>query len=618
MALLRLSRSWLSLFPLLLVAIAIGATFRHPLVTDDPYITYRYALNLIQGNGFVYNPGEHVLSTTAPLYSILLAALGLIHDDIPFLGFWLSVLGLAVCAWFVLLTLAKLESWGSGILAALLTLLSPGLILTFGLETGFYLALAFGATYLYLRGRTAPAFAVLALLTLTRADGVLLALILGLDYVRAQAGVESWQHRRRFFIPFGLYLLVLLPWLAFAMWWFGSPFPFTLTAKVAQAQSGLWAPFASGFMSWLLEWSTSMWPILLFGVIGLIRSIRKRSRLLLLGLWAIAHVAAYSIIGVAFYAWYVAPFIAVAAIFAAVGVEAVAELLSNQSSVRTVGQAGTVIAAMVIIGFEFRIDLGSGMQQPSPKVEAYRKAADWIAENTAGDATVDALEVGVIGYFDQRRTYDFVGLVDPSRVPYLRSLELAEGVRHKAAGYVIMIPPDVWLPQNSWFASAYRRVREIRVPGFYAGKPLVIFERADTGGQVVESIPVNRSFDKRVDLLSVDLYTRQIAPGAILPVVLNLRAGQPLEKENKFTLQLVGAGDRIIAQSDTNYPARRPEDGQPFQDHQGLVIATNAPPGAYELILAMYDERTGDRASLYDASGSEFGDFLPLGKIQVR
>src|SRR5438067_10854884 len=33
---------------------------------DDTYITFRYALNLASGFGFVYNVGESVLGTTAP------------------------------------------------------------------------------------------------------------------------------------------------------------------------------------------------------------------------------------------------------------------------------------------------------------------------------------------------------------------------------------------------------------------------------------------------------------------------------------------------------------------------------------------------------------------------
>lgn len=42
---------------------------------DDAFITYRYARNLAQGYGFVYNLHEPVLGTTTPFYSLVLALL---------------------------------------------------------------------------------------------------------------------------------------------------------------------------------------------------------------------------------------------------------------------------------------------------------------------------------------------------------------------------------------------------------------------------------------------------------------------------------------------------------------------------------------------------------------
>ena len=39
---------------------------------DDTYITFRYALNLASGFGFVYNIGQPVLGTTSPLWAMVL------------------------------------------------------------------------------------------------------------------------------------------------------------------------------------------------------------------------------------------------------------------------------------------------------------------------------------------------------------------------------------------------------------------------------------------------------------------------------------------------------------------------------------------------------------------
>src|SRR6059036_1127551 len=80
-----LPRLWPRLWPGLYVAVVAGlltAAFGH-WGYDDPFITYRYADNLRHGLGLVYNPGERVLSTTTPLFAVLLAGLGVVSPDLP-------------------------------------------------------------------------------------------------------------------------------------------------------------------------------------------------------------------------------------------------------------------------------------------------------------------------------------------------------------------------------------------------------------------------------------------------------------------------------------------------------------------------------------------------------
>ena len=40
---------------------------------DDAYISYRYAANLVEGRGLVYNPGEYVEGFTNLLWTLLVA-----------------------------------------------------------------------------------------------------------------------------------------------------------------------------------------------------------------------------------------------------------------------------------------------------------------------------------------------------------------------------------------------------------------------------------------------------------------------------------------------------------------------------------------------------------------
>ena len=80
------------ILPAVVALLARVLTGPHPI--DDAYITFRYARNLAEGLGLVYNPGEWVLGTTAPLWAMLLGGgyrLGL--TDLP----WLATIVSAVC-----------------------------------------------------------------------------------------------------------------------------------------------------------------------------------------------------------------------------------------------------------------------------------------------------------------------------------------------------------------------------------------------------------------------------------------------------------------------------------------------------------------------------------------
>src|SRR5581483_2884024 len=265
--------------------------------------------------------------------------------------------------------------------------------------------------------------------------------------------------------PLIIYLLILAPWLIFSLLYFGSVFPATLSAKIAQAQSGLWDSFAVGFVKWVKDNIAWLAPVFVFTVVGSVWAIRKRSLLLLSGVWAIAHFVAYSILGVAFYAWYVAPLIPAQVLFAGIGVELVTQGVSQFLKIAQQNNAlkiaGMGLCGIVLLSLELRMDIALGMMKPSPKVQAYERAAEWLVHNTAVNASVDALEVGVIGYYDGRRTVDFVGLVDPQQLPYLREQKFAEGVRRTSADYVIAIPPDTWLPNDGWFKEAYHSLKQL-------------------------------------------------------------------------------------------------------------------------------------------------------------
>jgi arabinofuranosyltransferase len=101
---------------------------------DDAYISFRYAQNLIEGHGLVFNPGERVEGYTNFLWTVLFAPIigaGL-DPTLPSLG--LGMLSCAALMW------SAWEAGGRRWLAPLLILCFPGLALegVQGLETAFF------------------------------------------------------------------------------------------------------------------------------------------------------------------------------------------------------------------------------------------------------------------------------------------------------------------------------------------------------------------------------------------------------------------------------------------------------------------------------------------------
>lgn len=176
--------------------------------TDDPFITYRYALNLLRGFGPVFNVGERVEGFSSPLYVLVSAILLKLLPSVDIL-FKAKLLGLALAV----LALAQTRRLGrltgltevECVWAQLLMALNVNFVLAAvnGMETLLYACLILAATQAFLEecqgragGRSAGwLFAAL----LARPDAILLfAAALG---VRA-----AWMRRRR------------LPWLGLLRW----------------------------------------------------------------------------------------------------------------------------------------------------------------------------------------------------------------------------------------------------------------------------------------------------------------------------------------------------------------------------------------------------------------
>jgi len=211
-----------------------------PRTIDDSYNTFRYARNLLAGEGFVFNPGQPVLGTTTPLYAFSMAAIGALtggaNANFP-LNAWLfnALADAATC--FLLIRLGK--SLGKkkdgirwvGYAAALAWAIAPYSV-TFsigGLETSVYVFLLTALALAYAERRRSLTGLLGALAILTRPDAVLLVAPMILDrLVRALRKTDEPLSLRELLA----FLIPTLAWAAAATLLFGSPVPHSVQAKM--------------------------------------------------------------------------------------------------------------------------------------------------------------------------------------------------------------------------------------------------------------------------------------------------------------------------------------------------------------------------------------------------
>jgi len=225
-----------SLFGVLLIGIAIGAAAKHAWITDDAYISFRYARNLVQGLGLVFNAGERVEGYSNFLWT-LWCALGMRLGVSP--ETWTLASGIFCHAGSVLLLLVFTHARSRRVpvlaipFAAILAALhrDGSVFATSGLETSLFTLLAIVGYLLLALGEPTPrrlagAGVALALATLTRPDGIVFA---------AVGGLAALVFSRRRLPAVSAYaigcLALLLPWALWKLSFYGDLLPNTWYAK---------------------------------------------------------------------------------------------------------------------------------------------------------------------------------------------------------------------------------------------------------------------------------------------------------------------------------------------------------------------------------------------------
>lgn len=462
---------------------------------DDMFITYRYAQNLVEGRGFLFNPPERVYGISDPGVGLALAAGNAVTGlDIPVLGTVLTGFSLLV----------------SGLV-----------ILSLGAKRGQFWEAAVGGTlaltssYLWLGQGSGPLVALALLLlssVLARHHPLGAGLLAGAGvWCRPESligcAILLWTMRgdRRRALLFGIAAGGLAIAGGLLGWrYFGQLAPSTVAVKRQFAAlapdkytgwSGFWRPAIRHFVEYEGLAGALTLALGLAGVVPLVRRLGPVGWLL--GLYCLAQVVLYSLLKIPFFIWYVAPPAFLVLIGLGFGLGAITRAAAGPTRPRwTAATVGILLFAGILIpAIVVRVRWAQGGPRDW-RLHAYRAAGEWLKTHSPALSDVAFDEVGILAFYSERRVLDLIGLESPVTVPYAAVSDPVGGFLAAPTTYVLQHTFDLRggtgpMVSRPWFAAAYQQVA--RFDFLDLGGSTILYER-----RLGAELPARRPpFDKR-------------------------------------------------------------------------------------------------------------------------
>lgn len=393
--------------------------------TEDFFITLRFAENIARGRGFVYNPGERVLGTTTPLYTLALALASRIGANPILAGKSANILADGVTVYLIAAIARLLGRPRVGLLAALLYAFAstPVNFSIGGMETGLVTLAVAGAIYSFVADRPRAMFVWLAFLFLLRIDGLLLAVLLAAGWLlRQRTPIKA--RIRTLATAAWPGLLLAAPWPIFAWLYFGSPVPVSIVAKLA-----VYGRMVPERMPNLDAFVTQFWAglpqkALLIGfVAGAARHLRD-GRLAAPLVWLFVYYGAMLVSKVPAFGWYFMPPLPLYYLVAALGVGWVwtwcTKPLGKPARLEGAVLSGIAILTLALVWHLRSIERDIAKAQRTED-DVRLPIGLWLRDNARPADRVLLEPIGYIGYYSRLPVLDMIGLVSPEVLPSYRA-----------------------------------------------------------------------------------------------------------------------------------------------------------------------------------------------------
>lgn len=491
---------WVQLvgWPLLTGIIAGGLSFinRHHKL-DDSHIFFTYARTILETGYWSLNTPESTSGVTSPLYTLLLAFASFIFgQEVAAVATPLNIL-----IWFgwgvvtYLLLKIYLNHPLTTCLASLMVITLPYFFTIYRMESHLTILLMAGVLLAYFKQQYFWTGVIGGLAFLARPDSVLLLIPIGVYLL--------WTHRKSTVMLAIGSGLVMAPWLGYAYVTFGEFLPSTLSAKLAQGQSGVWTTFYLGGLMRQVETMSLRIPttaLLYFGLASFaavkgIQWLIQRYPLtnadyirVFSLFFVMAHIASYGIIVlIPEYPWHYAGVIYLSLIIMVSMLEFVVGRWKD---------IAIALGLVVVCGFQLALTpliYGQSFGYPA-RIDDYAILGQFIEAQTPPNSTIGAFEVGMLGWYSKRPIIDGLGLDNPELAQRLTTREWGYWVRHEQPDYFIFLEP-IWVftratPQHlwtdvPWFNRAYRVYHTIPQTDTHSQYAYTIYEKVMSAEEAI-------------------------------------------------------------------------------------------------------------------------------------
>lgn len=572
---------------------------------DDAWIHYQFARNLSQGEGFTYMPGVATPASTSPLWTLLLAGVGLFTQDFVLPSLLLSAIFFLITIGLTYrLALDVTQRWPVALLAALGVTLTGRLLWASlsAMEVTLFTSLSLGAVLLYQRrGLGLAAGLLFGLASQARPEGhVLFALAvantsLPLLFTKSDRWSVrwSWARWRPLILAVLLYGLIQLPYALFSLSVTGRPLPNTFYAK---SRSETLYSLRTLRETFRLHWRDNPLSLLLLPV-G-VAVLWRKSRLVAGWLVGLLLLVPLIVPLVWHHGRYTLPLLPFQMIVAAVGLFWLADRWPRRSRLLAVVLVGLFVLAGSWGLPRWATMLGNNVREIE-EIDVAMGA--WIAENIPADEVIAIDDIGAIVFLSPRQIVDLNGLVSPEMWPVMDDPDFNTAAIHllaeKNVRYLAVFPgwhgplvndPAMAQPIQRFTTATHTIIGEQEAVVYAMDWP---YRQA-----IVPQEEVAVALGGLVRLRGYDVGQREA--GAPLSLTLYWESLTAVPDSYKIFIHILDESGAIVAQVDRLpanglAPTSRWQTGDLIRDRYEIALPPDLPAGRYALRVGMYTEANG-------------------------